>query len=128
MLSVEPPATSAEPYVMGSTAAVLSVGLQVKQDYSFAWLHGKQPCMIRPDGHIAHLDAKGDIPYLRHAGKHRDPANQRRSRAISGVACVDGFVRVHHALPSGALDVAAPALYDGADKKKPLPKWTRVHR
>ena len=40
LLSVEPLATLAEPCILDSTPAVLSVGLRIKQGYSFVWLQG----------------------------------------------------------------------------------------
>ena len=81
---------------MSSTPAVLSVGLRIKQGYSFIWLHGKQPCMIRPEGHVVILDARGDIPYLRRDLKHRDPSMQAKAEEACGVLSTEDALHIQH--------------------------------
>ena len=109
MLSADPLATSAEPYIMNSTQAVLSVGLRIRQGYSFVWLHGKQPCMIRPDGLAVVLEVKNDIPYLTKSRQHRDPGTQTKTKELCGVSSFDDVVRITLPQRNESSSEAAPA-------------------
>ena len=75
---------------MENTPLVLSIGLSVKQGYSFIWLHGKQPCLIRPDVFILPLEVKGDTPYLRRKTRYKHDGVQDRAVDLCGVSQVDG--------------------------------------
>ena len=53
------------PLLLPSSPAVLSIGRRVeKEGYSFVWMHGKKPYLVRPDGIRIELRVESHIPYL----------------------------------------------------------------
>ena len=112
-LAVGPLDIAVEPYVLDDTPAVLSVGARIKQGFSFVWMHDKAPCFVRPDGVVIPLDTRGDIPYLKRHGKHREKPD--RAREACGVEIVDHCIHVQRRLPSALAGCAVPATSDGAD-------------
>ena len=55
----------AQPYVLESSPAVLSLGVKcLDQGYSFHWESGKAPVMVRPDGALIQLKVDGHVPYM----------------------------------------------------------------
>ena len=55
---------SSEPYILPDTPTVLSMGLRVKQGFTFIWRPSERPDFVRPDGHIVQLEVIGAIPFL----------------------------------------------------------------
>jgi hypothetical protein len=51
--------------VLPSTPSVLTIGRRcMHEGYSFVWLAGRKPYLLRPDGLAVPLDVINDIPYL----------------------------------------------------------------
>ena len=54
----------AQPYILESSPAVLSLGVKcLDQGYSH-WESGKAPTMVRPDGALIQLKVDGHVPYM----------------------------------------------------------------
>jgi hypothetical protein len=83
-----------DPYILKDTPSVLSVGKQIKQQYSFIWLYDKVPCLITPSLVIIPLDVHGDIPYLREGGLHTETRDHDALADLCGVRTSSGFICV----------------------------------
>jgi hypothetical protein len=71
------------PYILGSTAVVLSVGKRCMHlGYSFIWLAGQKPYFVTPGGTIVHLEVKDDIPYILVGSEECAPQDAAGTRRV----------------------------------------------
>ena len=99
-MSIDPLATSAEPYIMDTAPLVLSVVMRISKDIPSCGYMESNLCLVRLDGLIVPLDVKGDTPYLRRYGKRIDVASQERAVRLCGVSQVDGVLFAQRELPA----------------------------
>lgn len=65
-VDVEELSTSAHPYMMQGTPAVLSIGRRcMEEGCTFVWKPEQDPYLTTPRGAVAVLENDGNIPYLR---------------------------------------------------------------